>query len=86
VIVDSFLHSGSMNPFLMKRFAESRPASGGNERTWIKCYLDERLAWFERAKGALHNTVYRPKFFLAQIRADNWEMFCPLIANGSNVC
>lgn len=86
VIVDSFLHSGTMPRSLMARFNEHKPSDGGNEVAWIVSYLQERLAWFKRATGALHNTTYRPKFFQAQIAAGNWPMNCPLVANGSKVC
>lgn len=86
VIIDSYLHSGQMTPKLVASFSEHSPSSGGDEKIWIKSYLAARLAWFERVHGALHNTVYRPKFFLAQIAAGNWAMNCPLVANGSKVC
>jgi hypothetical protein len=36
--------------------------------------------------GALHNTTYRPKFFLGEIAKDNWTMNCPLVANGAKIC
>jgi chitosanase len=86
VIVDSFLHSGTMTKFLMARFPEHKPASGGNEKVWIRSYLTERLAWFERVSGPLHNTRYRPRFFLGEIDKGNWPFACPLVANGSRVC
>lgn len=86
VIVDSFLHSGTMTRFLMAKFTEHKPSDGGDEKKWMTSYLHERLAWFERVTGPLHNTTYRPKFFLGQIATNNWEMHCPLVANGTRVC
>lgn len=86
VIVDSFLHSGSMPGWLMKKFSEKKPAQGGDEKLWITSYLQERLAWFERVTGALHNTTYRPKFFLSEIAKGNWSLSCPLRANGASIC
>lgn len=86
VVVDSYLHSGQMSPKLIAAFSEHKPVAGGDEKKWITSYLQQRLAWFERVHGALHNTTYRPKFFLAQIAAGNWEFNCPLVVNGTKVC
>lgn len=83
VICDSFLHSGTVPEWLTLRFSERKPSSGGNERQWIIAYLGERLAWFQRVTGALHNAQYRPKFFLKEIERGNWNFNSPLIANGS---
>lgn len=82
VIVDSFLHSGQMTPFLMQKFSERKPSSGGDEKKWIKSYLDERLAWFKRSTGALHTCMFRPQFFLTEISKNNWNLNCPLILKG----
>lgn len=85
VVADSFLHSGTMLQFLMNRFAEKKPANGGDEKTWIKAYVTTRRAWLESKGKPLSNTLYRPDFFLTQIGADNWNFNPPLIANGSNI-
>ncbi len=86
VVVDSFLHSGRMTPFLMQRFPEKKPGAGGNEHKWIKSYCEERLAWFTRDKGLLHTCMFRPRFFLDQIERNNWDLLCPLKLKGSKVC
>ncbi len=86
VIADSFLHSGTMLDFLMKRFPESKPVAGGNERVWIKQYLRTRAAWLVSKGKPLSNTLYRPAFFLGEIEKDNWAFECPLVANDSRVC
>lgn len=78
VAADSFLHSGRMTPKLVASFPEPPPSSGGNEKTWMKSYLNARLAWFERVSGALHTCTFRPKFFLGEISANNWLLDCPL--------
>lgn len=82
VIVDSFLHSGRMTPFLMQKFPERKPSSGGNEKKWIKSYLTERLAWFKRSSDPLHTCMFRPQFFLDEISKNNWELKCPLTLKG----
>lgn len=87
VIIDSYLHSGQMTPFLMQKFTERKPSSGGDEKKWIKSYLTERLSWFKRASGPLHTCMFRPQFFLSQIEKNNWGLLCPLIIKGKGkVC
>lgn len=86
VIIDSYLHSGSMRPALMDSFAESKPSSGGDEKDWVESYVNARLAWFKRVTGALHNCTYRPEFFLGEIKKGNWAFDCPLRSNGTNIC
>lgn len=82
VIVDSYLHSGQMTPFLIQKFNEKKPVSGGNEKIWIQSYLEQRLAWFERVSDPLHTCMFRPQFFLNEIAKDNWELSCPLTVKG----
>lgn len=86
VIVDSWLHSGGVLKFLVNKFPEKKPAFGGNEKKWIQSYLEARLNWLSSASALLRNTVYRPKFFLNEIKKDNWSMTCPLIANDARIC
>ena len=79
VVVDSFLHSGTMTSWLVKAVTEQRPSKGGNEKAWIKQYCEGRLAWFKRATGALNTCQFRPKFFLKQMSVGNWDFNCPLV-------
>lgn len=82
VIVDSYLHSGRMTPKLIERFPEKKPVLGGNEKVWIKSYLQQRLAWFKRATDELHTCMFRPEFFLGEIEKNNWNLSCPLTVKG----
>lgn len=87
VIVDSYLHSGSVPEFLMKRFSEKKPSMGGDEKVWIKEYLDTRREWLAgHSKKILRTTVYRPDFFLTQMKRNNWNLDCPLTAHDVEVC
>lgn len=86
VIQDSILHSGSILKKLTNKFAEKRPVDGGNERKWITAYVKARFNWLSHASQLLRNTVYRPKFFLGEIKKENWALSCPLIANDSKLC
>ncbi len=42
VIYDSEIHSGGVPDFLRKRFPEKPPVKGGNEKNWIRQYVDVR--------------------------------------------
>ncbi len=87
VVVDSFLHSGAMTSWLVKAVTEQRPSKGGNEKVWIKQYCEGRQAWFKRSSGPLGTCVFRPKFFLAQMSAGNWDFKCPLnIPEKGTIC
>lgn len=87
VIYDSFIHSGSILGFLRKRFPEVPPAKGGDEKTWIKQYVNVRHKWLaNHTKKILQGTVYRTNCFKREIARDNWDLSqLPINANGVKV-
>jgi chitosanase len=86
VIYDSEIHSGGVPDFLRKRFPERPPVNGGDEKTWIKQYVDVRHQWLKtHSKKILQNTVYRTQCFKKQIQNDNWNLTQPVRANGINI-
>ena len=85
VIQDSQLHSGGMLKFLLAKFPEVPPTKGGDEKEWIKQYVTARFKWLSNASEILSHTVYRPQFFLTQIRNDNWDFNPPMVANGVKI-
>lgn len=87
VIYDSFIHSGSILSFLRKRFPESPPAKGGDERTWITQYVDTRQNWLANHENRiLRNTIYRTECFKTEILRNNWDLtLLPIIANGISI-
>jgi len=87
VIYDSFIHSGSIPDFLRKRFPEVPPAKGGDEKTWIKQYVDVRQKWLAtHSNKILQGTVYRTQCFKREIARDNWDLSqVPINANGVKV-
>jgi len=87
VIYDSFIHSGSIPDFLRKRFPEVPPAKGGDEKTWIKQYIDVRHKWLRtHSNKILQGTVYRTQCFKREIARDNWDLSqVPVNANGVKV-
>ena len=87
VTYDSYIHSGSVPMFLRKRFAESPPAKGGDEKKWIGAYVDARHQWLKNhTKPLLRKTIYRAQTFLNEIARQNWGLdTLPINANGVNV-
>jgi chitosanase len=87
VIYDSFIHSGSILGFLRERFPERTPASGGNEGTWIKQYVDARHAWLSsHSNSAVRASDYRTRDLTREISKGNWDLsILPFIANGTAV-
>jgi chitosanase len=87
IIADSFLHSGSMLDFLMSRFPEKKPASGGDSKKWITEYTKTRKDWLaNHSNHLLRNTVYRCNCFLTQIENDNWHLDqTPVVMHGTPV-
>jgi chitosanase len=87
VIYDSFIHSGGILGFLRKRFPEVPPAKGGDEKTWIKQYVEVRHEWLAtHSNKILQGTVYRTECFKREIARDNWDLSqLPIDANGVKV-
>jgi len=86
VIYDSTIHSGSVLPFLRKRFPTVVPASGGNEKELIQNYVDARQNWLANHSNLLlHATVYRTQCFKMQIKNENWYLAQEVMANGVTI-
>jgi chitosanase len=87
VIYDSFIHSGCILDFLRKRFPEVPPAKSGDEKTWIKQYVDARHDWLaNHPNKLLRGTVYRTECFNREIERNNWDLSkLPIDANGIDV-
>jgi chitosanase len=83
VIIDSVLH-GSLDD-VANEFPELRPSRGGNEKIWVKAYLNARIKWLTDKGKPLSNTTYRPLSFLDAIEKDNWDLSKPFIANGTTI-
>ncbi|WP_276134562.1 chitosanase [Polluticoccus soli] len=83
VIYDSHIHSGSIPDFLRKRFPAVPPVRGGDEKTWIKQYVDTRHEWLRtHPNKILNNTIYRTTCFKKQMQDNNWDLAKPVKANG----
>ena len=84
VILDSYIHSGTVPYFLRKRFIEPVPSRGGDERQWVKDYVACRKRWMEKHENNLiRNCVYRMDCFITLILDDNWSLDKrPIFAHG----
>jgi chitosanase len=87
VIYDSYIHSGQILWLLRQRFAESPPAQGGNEETWISEYVKARHDWLStHHRPAVRKSVYRTLAFKEQIAQGNWDLKrTPVRMNGTDV-
>ena len=87
VIYDSFIHSGSILYFLRKRFPEMPPTKGGDEKIWIRQYVDVRQDWLANHQlTILRATIYRTQCFMSEMARDNWDLSqLPIDANGVDV-
>ena len=76
VIYDSFVHSGTILPLLLRRTSpHPTPATGGDERTWITAYVIARHTWLTtHARATVRHTATRTHFLAAQITRNNWEL------------
>jgi chitosanase len=86
VIFDSYIHSGCMLEFLRNRFSETTPKLGGNEKNWIKCYVDVRHEWLRtHTKKILNNCVYRTQTFKNIMEDNDWYIVGAINANGHKI-
>lgn len=86
IILDSFVHSGSILPFLRKRFGAVPPAQGGTEYDWLSQYTAVRHNWLAgHSNKILNGTIYRTRFFKEQLAKRNWNLDGVLIANGVKI-
>lgn len=84
VVYDSFIHSGSILKLLRARFPALPPSRGGNERTWIRQYVETRHNWLTNHDNPdVRPSNYRTRDLAREINRDNWELDrLPFMANG----
>ena len=86
VIYDSYIHSGSVLTRLRNRFAERTPINGGDEKAWIKAYVEARHNWLENNGNLLiRKTIYRTNCFKEQLQAGNWDLQQDVVIRGLRV-
>lgn len=86
VIYDSTIHSGGILAFLRKRFDTVVPANGGDEKEWIKNYVDVRGNWLaNNSDSLLQKTAYRTNCLMQQIESDNWNLLQSISSNGISI-
>jgi chitosanase len=68
-------------------FKEKKPVAGGNEKVWIKDYLNARKKWLAKhSNKILQGTVYRVNCFLSELTRDNWNLDkSPIVMHGTSV-
>ncbi len=86
-IYDTCIHSGPGRVGTHRAaFPEKSPKNGGDEKAWVKAYLNARRAWLAANSNALvQKTVYRQDAILELIKADNWDLKFPFTIRGVKV-
>jgi chitosanase len=75
VISDSYLHSGGIREALRNRFRESTPSKGGDQKAWVRRYVEARHNWLSNhSNKLLRKTVYRTQCFRNEIARENWML------------
>jgi chitosanase len=84
VIADSYLHSGGIRESLRNSFKESTPAQGGDEKVWIRSYVEARHNWLaNHSNKLLRNTIYRTQCFRNELARENWMLEqLPIVMHG----
>lgn len=87
VIADSFIHSGSILPFLRNRFPDKTPANGGEETKWLMAYLTVRKEWLKNHSDPILKKLWtRPQFYINELVRGNLELDkFPITPNGVKV-
>lgn len=78
-IYDTCIHSGPGRVATHRAaFPEKSPKNGGDEKAWVKAYLNARRAWLAgNSNPIVQKTVYRQDAILDLIKADNWDLKLP---------
>ena len=82
VVYDSHIHSGRVPQIVRNMFPESTPKNGGNEKSWVKAYVNARRRWLQSLPDPVPVTVYRMDCFIAQITDVNWLLERPVTSGG----
>jgi chitosanase len=87
VMYDTCIHSGPGRVATHRAaFPEKSPKNGGDEKTWIKAYLNARRAWLASSSNTLvQGTVYRQDAMLELVKANNWDLKLPFKVRGVTV-
>lgn len=87
VIYDTCIHSGpGMVGKIRNMFAAKAPINGGDEKEWVKSYVNARRGWLAAFPNPIvQGTVYRPDAFKVIIDAGNWELRTPLVVRGQKI-
>jgi chitosanase len=87
VIYDSYIHSGQILWLLRNMFKENPPVAGGDEKKWIREYVNARHDWLStHHRPAVRKSIYRTQAFKEQISKNNWDLnTVPIAVNGTNV-
>lgn len=87
VVYDTSIHSGPGRvDSLRNKFAASPPARGGDEKVWVKAFLEARKAWLlSNSNPLVQRSSYRCDAMLGLVSAGNWDLKVPFPYRGVTV-
>ncbi len=79
-LYDTCIHSGPGRiDSLRKVFPERPPATGGDEKAWVRAFLNSRYSWLKNYPNPLvQRSAERVTAILKIAAADNWTLATPL--------
>ena len=87
VVYDTCIHSGPGRvDSLRNTFAAVPPARGGDEKVWVKAFLNARKKWLQSSANPLVvKSAYRCDALLGLVAAGNWDLATPFAYRGATV-
>lgn len=87
VVYDTCIHSGpGMVGAMRNKFAAVPPSKGGDEKEFIKQYLQAREDWLKASANELvRKTTYRMDALQALVATDNWDLKTPFLVRSVTV-
>jgi chitosanase len=85
-IATCFREMAGMVGKIRNMFAAKSPANGGDEKEWVKAYVNARRGWLAAFPNPIvQGTVYRPDAFRVIMDAGNWDLRMPLVVRGVKI-
>lgn len=87
VVYDTCIHSGPGGVAKIRaKFAASPPAKGGDEKEWVRQYLQAREEWLlSSANPIVRKTTYRMDALQSVAASGNWDLNLPLTVRGVTI-
>lgn len=87
VVYDTCIHSGPGRvDSLRNKFAAKAPSTGGDEKVWVKEFLNARRTWLlGNSNPLVQKSSYRCDAMLKLVEAGNWDLTTPFVYRGTTI-